>query len=107
VTSKKQILLELKTKVAALPQFKSRCYICRKKFGTKFAFHHLEYDNTPTYKDQKYKGSSLLYQLDLLPFIKKNLKTLCYFVMFTMISLAGLHQLRIKLCGEGSAKLGE
>ena len=48
-------LLEEKKRLATLPSFKSRCFICWKKFKKGFSFHHTWYDgNEPDYKSTKY-----------------------------------------------------
>jgi len=68
--NKKQLLKEEKAKVAALPRFKNRCFVCWKKFGVGFTFHHLWYTKgEPDYT--QFKDSSK-YQIVLLPFVKRN-----------------------------------
>ena len=68
--NKREILTVEKKKVAALPRFKSRCYVCWKKFGKFFTFHHLFYlDGEPYHKNYK---DSTDYQLAVLPIVKKN-----------------------------------
>lgn len=53
--------------------YKNRCYICRKRFGKGFAFHHLKYEEQDAiYKN--YKGNSDKYHRDLERFIISNPK---------------------------------
>ena len=61
----------IKTELAKL--YKSRCYVCHKKFGKRFAFHHLWYiDNDVIHRN--YKGNSEKYHKDLKPLILDNPK---------------------------------
>ena len=70
--NQRQLLKQEKQKVALLPRFKNRCFVCWKKFGSGFTFHHLWYNkNEPYHADYK---DSTKYQLDLLPHVKKNPK---------------------------------
>jgi len=70
VTGKKQILQERKRRVASLPRFKSRCFVCWKKFGKYFVFHHIYYvEGEPYHKAFK---DSTNYQLAVLPIIENN-----------------------------------
>lgn len=71
MTLNKKDRLRLEKKLVA-KKFKSRCYVCWKKFGKYFLFHHLKYiDGEPYYTDYK---SSIDYNLALLPFIRKEPK---------------------------------
>ena len=70
--NKKQTLQIEKQKIAKLSRFKNRCYVCWKKFGKYFTFHHLFYVEGEPYH-ANYKDSTD-YQLALLPFVKKNPK---------------------------------
>ena len=70
VTGKKQILQEGKRIVASLPRFKSRCFVCRKKFGKYFVFHHIYYVEGEPYH-AAFKDSTN-YQLAVLPIIEAN-----------------------------------
>ena len=48
----------------------NRCFICRKKYGKKFTFHHLDYkSDEKTYRDFK---SSMKYNEYILPIIDEN-----------------------------------
>ncbi len=70
MVSKKELLEKAKKNIAR--KFKSRCYVCHKKFGKYFLFHHLKYiDGEPYYTDYK---SSIDYNLAVIPFIKKDTK---------------------------------
>ncbi len=68
--NQRQLLKVEKQKVALLPRFKNRCFVCWKKFGRGFTFHHLWYrDDEPYYSNFK---DSTKYQLALLPYVKKR-----------------------------------
>ena len=56
----------------AAKKYKNRCYVCWKKFGKGFAFHHLWYEvNDARYKQFK---NSDLYHRELERFISHNPK---------------------------------
>jgi hypothetical protein len=53
--------------------YKNRCYVCHKKFGKYFAFHHLWYE----IKDARYsmfKSNTNKYHIELAKYIKLNPK---------------------------------
>ena len=44
-----------KEKESVAKLFQSRCYVCHKRFGKKFTFHHLHYEDITTiYRDKDY-----------------------------------------------------
>ena len=59
--------------------FDNRCYVCHKKYGKRFHFHHLTYkDNEKTYRDFKNNDD---YQKYILPIIEQcpyNFELLCH-----------------------------
>ena len=61
----------IKGKMALRNEYKNRCYVCHKKFGHGFAFHHLWYlkKGEVHYKDYK---NSRKYNDDLSKLIIKN-----------------------------------
>lgn len=66
--NQKEEIKKYKQQVAEL--YNSECYICKKKFGKRFTFHHKKYYNTEkTYKD--FKNASR-YQFYILPIIQKR-----------------------------------
>jgi len=70
--NKKEKLQIEKKKIASLPRFKGKCYVCWKKFGKYFLFHHLYYiDNEPYHADYK---DNIEYQMAVLPYVKSNPK---------------------------------
>lgn len=72
VSYKLEYLQKTKQKLAKLPRFKFRCYVCHRNFGKGFTFHHLWYvSGEPTYRDFK---SSVDYQLAVLPYVERNPK---------------------------------
>lgn len=70
--NQKQLLKQEKQKIALLPRFKNRCFVCWKKFGKGFTFHHLFY--TPGEPDYTQFKDSTKYQVALIPYVKKNPK---------------------------------
>jgi len=64
--NKKETIKKYKRQVAAL--FNSKCYVCHKKYGKNFHFHHLSYmDNEKTYEDFSNNDD---YQLFILPIVE-------------------------------------
>ena len=64
--NKKEMVKKYKWQVATL--FDSECYVCGKRYGKNFQFHHLTYrGNEKTYKDFKNNDD---YQLYILPIIE-------------------------------------
>ncbi len=61
----------VKGQMALRPEYNNKCFVCHKKFGRGFAFHHLWYlkNNEVHYKDYK---NSKTYNEDLAKQIKKN-----------------------------------
>lgn len=67
---KKEIIDKLKREVALMPQFDGKCYVCGKKFGKYFLFHHKRYLNSDKiWSDFK---DSWSYNLYVLPVIKND-----------------------------------
>lgn len=65
--NKKEMVKKYKRQVAT-ELFNSECYVCHKRYGKNFHFHHLTYkDNEKTYGDFKNNYS---YQLYILPIIE-------------------------------------
>jgi len=61
---------KMKREVAFLPQFDGKCYVCGKKFGKWFVFHHKRYLNSDKiYSDFK---DSYSYNEYVLPVIKSD-----------------------------------
>ena len=57
-------------KAVAITLFDGACYVCGKKYGKRFHFHHIQYRNNElTYKDF---GTNLKYQKYILPIIQKR-----------------------------------
>ena len=52
-SQQKITLVEIKTRLARLPRFKNRCYVCHAQTSKRgMTFHHLSYENGElTYKD--------------------------------------------------------
>ena len=72
LSSKRETLLTEKRKVSSLSRFKNRCYVCWKKFGKYFTFHHLWYvEGEPYHADYQ---DNTDYQLAVLPYVRKNPK---------------------------------
>ena len=75
--NKKEEIKKYKRQVAIL--FNSECYVCKKKYGKRFHFHHLTYrDNEKTYRDFK---SNYNYQVYILPIIEerpRDFELLCF-----------------------------
>ena len=66
--NKKERIKKWKKQVSAL--FDSRCYVCEKKYGKKFHFHHLTYkDGELTYRDFTNNDD---YQYYILPIIEQR-----------------------------------
>ena len=66
--NKKEEIKKYKRQVATL--FDSVCYVCNKKYGKNFHFHHLKYkDGELTYKDFKNNDD---YQKYILPIIEQR-----------------------------------
>ncbi|MCZ6582672.1 MAG: hypothetical protein O6761_05830 [Thaumarchaeota archaeon] len=64
---KKEIVKKYKRSVAK-ELFNSECYVCHKRYGKRFHFHHLRYrDNEKTYNDFSNNDD---YQLYILPIIE-------------------------------------
>jgi len=67
---KKEIIDKLKREIAFMPQFDGKCYVCGKKFGKYFLFHHKKYLNSDKiWSDFK---DSWSYNLYVLPVIKSD-----------------------------------
>lgn len=63
-------LFAWKGRVANLKQFKGVCFVCHKKFGKRFLFHHLTYiEGEKTYRDFT---NSEDYQRYILPIVEAN-----------------------------------
>jgi len=61
---------KMKREVAFMPQFDGKCYVCGKKFGKWFVFHHKRYLNSDKiYSDFK---DSYAYNEYVLPVIKRD-----------------------------------
>ena len=76
-----QQILEIKSSLARLPRFKSRCYVCHTKKSRKgFTFHHLWYVlNDVIRKDfPKSLAGTLQYYQKLEPLIRKDPKRFLY-----------------------------
>jgi len=74
-------ILEIKTSLARLPRFKSRCYVClTKKSKRGFTFHHLWYvlNDIVRKNYSKNLNGTLQYYKDLEPVIRKNPKRFLY-----------------------------
>ncbi len=66
--SKRKEIKKYKRQVAIL--FDSKCYVCDKKYGKRFSFHHILYSNNEkTYRDF---SNSDNYQLYILPIIEER-----------------------------------
>lgn len=66
----KEIVEQLKKEVAYLPQFDGKCYVCHKKFGKYFLFHHKSYvTGEKVYRDF---SNTIAYNAYILPLIKKD-----------------------------------
>ena len=63
----------IKGKMALMPEYENRCFVCHKKFGRGFAFHHLWYLKTGEVYYKDYKNSND-YNGDLTKLIRKNPK---------------------------------
>jgi len=64
--NKKETVKKYKRQIAIL--FDSECYVCQKKYGKNFHFHHLTYRNEEkTYRDFNNNED---YQLYILPIIE-------------------------------------
>lgn len=63
----------LKQKMAKRDDFNNRCYVCHKKFGRGFSFHHLWYLKIGEVHYKDYKNSRT-YNDDLSILIKRNPK---------------------------------
>jgi len=77
--TKKIRVKKYKRQVALSIPFKGKCFVCHKKYGKRFAFHHVTYKKEEkTYRDF---NSNDNYQLYILPLIQKNpsdFKLLCH-----------------------------
>lgn len=75
--NQKEEIKKYRQQVAIL--YNSECYVCKKKFGKGFTFHHKKYyTHEKTYKDFK---NANRYQFYILPIIKKrprDFALLCY-----------------------------
>jgi len=70
MVSKRSIVQADMRRLAKNRRFHSRCYICWKKFGKGFQFHHLWYvEGEPLYSDY---GNSSDYRIALAPYIRKS-----------------------------------
>ena len=70
MVSKRSVVLEEMRKAAKSRRFHSRCYVCWKKFGKGFHFHHLWYvEGKPLYSDY---SSSTDYRIAVNPYIRKS-----------------------------------
>jgi len=68
--NKKERVKEYKRQVAE-QLFFSECYVCHKRYGKRFQFHHLTYrDNEKTYAN--FKNNNDDYQLYILPIIESR-----------------------------------
>ena len=62
----------LSKEIVAKKYFKNRCYVCHKKYGKYFLFHHLWYiENDVIYKHYK---NTITYNEALMPLVIKNKK---------------------------------
>src|SRR3990167_9595676 len=71
--NKQQLVYQEKLVVAKLPNFKSRCAVCKTKITPRkgFTFHHLWYLNGErNYSD--FDNDTLAYHTYLIPLIKEN-----------------------------------
>lgn len=67
---KKEIVEKLKHDVASMPQFDLKCYVCHRKFGKYFVFHHKTYINgDKIYSDFK---DTYAYNEYVLPVIRND-----------------------------------
>ena len=72
MVTKRDMAFEQMQKVARNRRFHSRCFVCWKKFGKGFHFHHLFYvDGEPVYSDY---SNSTDYRIAIIPYIRKNPK---------------------------------
>ena len=71
---KKTRFKELRVEKEAVAKlFQSRCYVCRRKYGKKFTFHHKTYtDGEKHYAD--FNGNQREYLEYILPIIRKKPK---------------------------------
>lgn len=72
---------EIKKRIAKLPRFKSKCYVCGCKISKRgMTFHHLWYIfNDVVYKNYpKNTSGQLQYYKDLEPLIRENPKRFLY-----------------------------
>lgn len=66
--NQKEEIKKYKQQVAEL--YNSECYVCKKKFGKRFSFHHKKYYSTEkTYRDFK---NNNMYQFYILPIIESR-----------------------------------
>jgi len=67
--NKKEIIKKYKKDVAK-ELFSGECYVCHKRYGKRFHFHHIRYvHNEKTYRDFSNKDN---YQLYILPIIEER-----------------------------------
>ena len=72
MVTKRDLVYEEMLRVAKKGRFHSRCFVCWKKFGKGFHFHHLWYvDGEPMYRDY---SNSTDYRIAVMPYIRKNPK---------------------------------
>lgn len=63
----------VKGQMALRPEYENRCFVCHKKFGRGFSFHHLWYLKKGEVHYKNYKNSKK-YNEDLSKLIKRNPK---------------------------------
>ena len=72
MVNKRDMVYEEMLRVAKKGRFHNRCFVCWKKFGIGFHFHHLWYvDGEPMYRDY---SNSTDYRIAVMPYIRKNPK---------------------------------
>ena len=70
MVTKRDVVNEQMQKVAKKRRFHNRCYVCWKKYGKGFHFHHLWYvEGEPIYSDYR---NSTDYRIDVMPYIRKS-----------------------------------
>ena len=70
MVTKRDTVNEQMRKTAKNRRFHSRCFVCWKKYGKGFHFHHLWYvEGEPMYRDY---NSSTDYRIAVIPYIQKS-----------------------------------
>jgi len=77
--NKRVTVKKYKKRIAFNDTYNGKCYVCEKKFGKRFAFHHKKYIKyEKTYRDFKNNDNYQLYILPIIESRPRDFTLLCH-----------------------------